>query len=134
MIDVAYLSKLYAEKLLEKHDHQAAFLKAVWVAYKQGIKDATNGPNELLPTYQPGENTAGPSGAVTGARGQGVNGPTPDTELSEVGNAGRVDETASPEKAANKKDGPPAQLGPHYSCVSPPRLRFDRTTKLTRRT
>lgn len=41
MVDVKEMSQLYAAKLLETGDHQAAFLKAVWVAYQRGLKDAT---------------------------------------------------------------------------------------------
>lgn len=51
MIDVEYLSRLYAEKLLATNDHQAAFLKAVWVAYQHGLADKTeeiNNENQTM--------------------------------------------------------------------------------------
>ena len=52
MVDVAYLSKLYAEKLLSTGSHQDAFLKAVWVAYKEGIKDGQEPKQDLFTCTQ----------------------------------------------------------------------------------
>ena len=40
MLDIDILRKVFAEKLLKTGDLDKAFIKAVWVAYKQGIKDA----------------------------------------------------------------------------------------------
>ena len=37
MIDVAELRRLYADKLMATGSHDAAFTKAVWVAFKAGI-------------------------------------------------------------------------------------------------
>ena len=39
MIDVDFLRKVFAEKLEKELDLDAAFVKAVWVAYKQGVED-----------------------------------------------------------------------------------------------
>lgn len=48
MLDVAELDKLYAEKLLKTGSHDAARMKIVWVAYKQGLADAKEvQPNQL---------------------------------------------------------------------------------------
>lgn len=40
MIDAAELKRVFAEKLAETGSQDAAFLKAVWVAYQQGLEDA----------------------------------------------------------------------------------------------
>ena len=42
MIDAATLKKIFTEKLNATGSLDQAFLKAVWVAYMQGIKDATH--------------------------------------------------------------------------------------------
>ena len=39
MIDVDALRKEYADKLVKTKSHDEAFTKAVWLAYKEGIKD-----------------------------------------------------------------------------------------------
>lgn len=39
MIDISYLKTLFQEKLEDTGSLDAAFTKAVWVAYKQGIED-----------------------------------------------------------------------------------------------
>lgn len=41
MIDVQYLREIFCEKLKATGDMDRAFVKAVWVAYQQGLADAT---------------------------------------------------------------------------------------------
>lgn len=40
MFDVTTARKAFAEKLAKENDFDAAFVKAVWVAYKAGLADA----------------------------------------------------------------------------------------------
>ena len=50
MLDVADLRAAFAEKLTKTGSLDAAFLKAVWLAYKAGLADATKEPeNEQAP-------------------------------------------------------------------------------------
>ncbi|MDI1360646.1 hypothetical protein [Methylotenera sp.] len=48
MIDIAHLRTVFAEKLLATDDFQAAFTKAVWVAYKAGIAAAVNNDIDII--------------------------------------------------------------------------------------
>ena len=41
MISISTLKEVYCEKLSRTGSHDAAFVKACWVAYKQGLTDAT---------------------------------------------------------------------------------------------
>ncbi|MGB2832977.1 MAG: hypothetical protein WBC07_08470 [Methylotenera sp.] len=40
MFDIATARQVFAEKLARENNFDAAFVKAVWVAYKAGHKDA----------------------------------------------------------------------------------------------
>jgi len=40
MLDVNTLKPVFADKLAETGSLDAAFLKCIWIAYKQGIEDA----------------------------------------------------------------------------------------------
>lgn len=40
MVTIEQLQQVFAEKLLATGSFDAAFMKAVWIAYKQGISDA----------------------------------------------------------------------------------------------
>ena len=44
MIDVQQLREVFQEKLAKTGDLDDAFIKAVWVAYQQGLKDAGETP------------------------------------------------------------------------------------------
>lgn len=131
MIDVAYLSKLYAEKLLEKHDHQAAFVKAVWVAYKQGIKDATDGGAGLLPPGEQGEVTTGRAGGLDREQRAPQLHSEVRAELSEVGHTPGVGKDTQAMQAQDATHEGQAQRRPHHPAKPPRRVRFDRSTKLT---
>jgi hypothetical protein len=40
VISITTLKEIYCEKLSRTNSHDAAFTKACWVAYKQGLADA----------------------------------------------------------------------------------------------
>lgn len=44
MVDANEIKKVFAEKLLKSGSMDEALLKAIWVAYKQGILDGKETP------------------------------------------------------------------------------------------
>jgi len=130
VISIEQLSQVYAEKLIQTGDHQAAFRKAVWVAYKQGVADEHVG---LPQTSEPGGVVAGSSRAVdreleAEELHQAVCPELPSVGMQEGFKPGQI-VMLDPDTY----DRHPAQLRPHHTPDAPIRLRFDRTTKLTRR-
>lgn len=130
MISIEQLSQVYAEKLIQTGDHQAAFRKAVWVAYKQGVADEHVG---LPQTTEPGEATDGTARAVDRELGAEELHQAVRPELPEVGVVSGVESNPAYVSGLNSFVRHPAQLRPHHTPDAPIRLRFDRTTKLTRR-
>lgn len=46
MLDTAELKQAFSEKLAHTGNLDEAFTKAVWLAYKQGMKDAPESSNQ----------------------------------------------------------------------------------------
>lgn len=61
MLDVAELREVFAEKLRRTNNMDAAFVKAVWVAYQKGLEDAKP---DSKPTNS-GEARGAPEGVPT---------------------------------------------------------------------
>lgn len=130
MISIEQIARVYAEKLIQTGDHQAAFRKAVWVAYKQGVADEHVG---LPQTKEPGEAVTGSACALDRELGAEELHQAVRPELSFLGmqEGFRLGEIVMQDP--DTFDGRTTQLGPHYTVDAPVRLRFDRTTKLTGR-
>lgn len=131
MINVTDLSKLYAEKLLATGDHQEAFLKAVWVAYKQGIKDATDVDAGLLQATEPSEVTPRGAGGLDREQRATQLHSEVCTQLPEVGDTPRAGSDTQALQAQDATHEGEAQCGSRHPVKPPGRVRFDRATKLT---